>query len=144
MVTWQEQYVKRQGLRFSLQFTRCKQEAANSLPALKPWHYLCIRLSHLQTSQSTKTVMLSKLVMWPVQPIMFGWWQNSSRSVGYILPHKIVVTCQIIFFVYVAWRKKCTVMPFNCSLKMFGWCQISSRSAYFVSWGKIDTAWVIQ
>jgi len=39
--------------RFSLQFTQCKQEAANSLPALKPWHYLSIRLSHLQTSQST-------------------------------------------------------------------------------------------
>jgi len=26
----------------------------------------CFRLSHLQTSQSTETVMLSKLVMWPV------------------------------------------------------------------------------
>jgi len=32
-------------------------------------------------SQSIETVMLSKLVMWPVQPIMFGWWQTSSRSV---------------------------------------------------------------
>jgi len=28
MVTWQIQYVKRQGFRFSLQFTQCKQEAA--------------------------------------------------------------------------------------------------------------------
>jgi len=32
-------------------------------------------------SQSTETVMLSKFVMRPVQPIMFGWWQSSSRSV---------------------------------------------------------------
>jgi len=32
-------------------------------------------------SQSTEIVMLAKLVMWAVQPIMFGWWQNSSRSV---------------------------------------------------------------
>jgi len=41
---------KRQG--FTLQFTQCKQEAGNSLPTLKQWHYLCIRLSHLQISQS--------------------------------------------------------------------------------------------
>jgi len=72
---------KRQG--FTLQFTQCKQEAGNSLPALKQWHYLSIRLSHLQTSRSTETVMLSKLVMWPVQPIMFNWWKNSTRSVYY-------------------------------------------------------------
>jgi len=38
----------------------------------------------------------------------------------YILPHKIIVTCEIIFFVYVVWRKICTVMSFSCSLKMFG------------------------
>jgi len=69
MVTCQVQYLKRQGL--SLQFTQCKQEAANSLPALKPWYYLSIRLSHLQTSQSIETVLLSKLVMRLVQPIMF-------------------------------------------------------------------------
>jgi len=46
-----------------------------------------------------------------VQPIMFDWWQNSSRSVYfasegktgvYILPHKIIVACEIIFCVYVA------------------------------------------
>jgi len=36
MVTRQAQYVKKQGYRFSLQFTQCKQEAANSLLALKP------------------------------------------------------------------------------------------------------------
>jgi len=35
MVTWQVQYVKKQGFRFSLQFTQCKEEAANNLPALK-------------------------------------------------------------------------------------------------------------
>jgi len=35
----------------------------------------------LQTSQSTEQVMRSKLVMWPVQPIMFGERQNSSRGV---------------------------------------------------------------
>ena len=35
MVTWQVQYVKKQGLRFSLQFTQCKEEAANNLLALK-------------------------------------------------------------------------------------------------------------
>jgi len=62
----------------------------------------------------------------------------------YILPHKIIVTCEIIFFVYVAWRKICPVMSFSCSLKMFGWRQNSSRSGYFASWGKINTAWVIQ
>ena len=103
-------------------------------------------------SQSTETVKLSKLVMWSVQPIMFGWWQNSSRSVYfasqgktgvYIFPHKITVTCEIIFFVYVAWRKISTAMSFSCSFKMFGWRQ-KSRSGYFASWGKIDTAWVIQ
>jgi len=33
MVTWQVQYVKKQG--FGIQFTQCKQEAAHSLPALK-------------------------------------------------------------------------------------------------------------
>jgi len=84
---------------------------------------------------------------------MFGWWQNSSRSVYfasqgktgvYILSHKIIVTCEIIFFVYVAWRKICTVMSFSYSLKMFGWRQNSSWSGYFASWGKMDTAWVIQ
>ena len=79
IVTWQVQYVKRQ--EFNLQFTQCKQEAADSLPALKPWHYLSIRLSHLQTLKSIETVMLFKLVMWPLQPIMFGWWHNSSRSI---------------------------------------------------------------
>jgi len=137
--------VKKQGFRFSLQFTQCKEEAANNLPALKAQHYLSVRLTHLQTSQSTETVMLSKHVMWPVQPIMFGWWQNSSRSVYfasqgktgvYILPHEIIVTCESIFFV--------TVMSFSCSLKMFGWRQNSSMSGYFASWGKIDTAWVLQ
>ena len=61
----------------------------------------------------------------------------------YTLPHKIIVTGEIIFFVYVAWRKICTV-SFSCSLKMFGWRWNSSRSGYFASWGKIDTAWVIQ
>jgi len=35
MVTWQAHYVKKQGLRFSLQFTQCEEEAANNLPALK-------------------------------------------------------------------------------------------------------------
>jgi len=35
-------------------------------------------------------------------------------------------------------------MSFSCSLKMFGWKQNSSRSGYFASWGKIDTAWVVQ
>jgi len=104
-------------------------------------------------SQSTEALTLCKLVTWPVQPIMFGWWQNSSRSVSfasqgitgvYILPHKIIVTCEIIFFVYVAWRKICTVMSSSFSLKMFGWRQNSPRSGYFASWGKIDTAWMIQ
>ena len=124
------------------------QKVSNNLPALKLWHHLSIRLSHLQTSQSTETVMLPKVVMWPVQPIMFGWWQNSSRcvyfaSLGkigvYILHHKIIATCEIIFFVYVVLRKKCTVMPFSYSLKTFGWRQNCSRSIYFASWGKIDT-----
>jgi len=32
-------------LGFSLQLTHCKQEAANSLPALKQWQYLSIRLN---------------------------------------------------------------------------------------------------
>jgi len=104
-------------------------------------------------SQSAETVMLSKLVLWPVQPIMFGWWQNSSRSVYlvsqgrtgvYILPHKMIVTCEIIYFVYVAWIEKCSVMSFSCSLKMFGWRQNSSRSIYFASRDKTDTAWVIK
>jgi len=63
-------------------------------------------------SQPTETVMLSKLGTWPVQPIIIGWWQNSSRSIYfasqgktgvYILPDKIIVTCEIIFFIYVAW-----------------------------------------
>jgi len=40
---------------------------------------------------------------------MFGWWQNSSRSVYfasqgkigiYILPYKIIVTREIIFFMW--------------------------------------------
>jgi len=40
---------------------------------------------------------------------MFGWWQTSSRSVYfasqgitrvYILPHKIIVTREIIFFMW--------------------------------------------
>jgi len=35
MVMWQVQYVKKQGFRFSLQFTQCKQKVANNLPALK-------------------------------------------------------------------------------------------------------------
>jgi len=35
----------------------------------------------LQTSQSTEQAMCSKLVMWPVQPILFGGSQYSSRSV---------------------------------------------------------------
>jgi len=104
-------------------------------------------------SQSTETIKLSKLVMWPVQPIMFGWWQNSSRNVYFasqgktgvhILPHKIIVTCETIFFVYMAWRKDCTVMSFSCGLKMFDWRQNSSRSVYLASWVKTDTAWVIQ
>jgi len=77
LVTWQVQYIKRPGVHAS---TQCKQEAANSLPALKPWHFY-IRLSHLQSSQSTKTFMLSTIVMWPVQQIMFAWWQNSSKCV---------------------------------------------------------------
>jgi len=38
--------------KFGLQFTQSKREAANSLPALKPRHYLSIRLTHLQMSQS--------------------------------------------------------------------------------------------
>jgi len=114
---------------------------------------MSIRLTHLQMLQSTETVKLSKLVMWPIQPVMFGCWQNSSRSIYfslqgkkgvYILPHKIIITCEIIFFVYVAWRKVCTVMSFSYSLKIFGWRQNTSRSVYFASWGKIDADWVIQ
>ena len=35
MAMWQVQYVKKQGLSFSLQFTQCKEEAADNLPALK-------------------------------------------------------------------------------------------------------------
>jgi len=83
VVTWQVGYntQRDKGLGFSLQFTQCQQEAAASLPALKPWHCLSIRLSHLQTSQWTERVIQSKLVIWPIQPIMFSWWQNSSRSV---------------------------------------------------------------
>jgi len=50
----------------------------------------------------------------------------------------------MILFVYVVWRKICTVMSFSCSLKMFAWRQNSSRSGYFVSWGKIGTVWVMQ
>ena len=121
---------KRQG--FSLQFTQCKQEAANSLLELKPWHYLSIRLSYLQTSQSTETVMLSKIVMWPVQPII-GWWQNNSRSVYFASWGKIdtacftitinffiIVTCVINYvFAYMTWRQRCTVMPFSCSLSQW-------------------------
>jgi len=42
------QYVKRQGFRFSLQFTQCQQEAADSLPELKS----CPNLSCDQLSQS--------------------------------------------------------------------------------------------
>jgi len=60
-VMWQVQYVKRQGFRFTLQVTQCKQEGANTLPALKSWHYFSIRLSHLQRSQSTETVMLPNM-----------------------------------------------------------------------------------
>jgi len=63
MVMRQVQCVKKQGLRFSLQFTQCKVEAASNLPALKASHYLSIRLTHLQMSQSTETVKLSKLAM---------------------------------------------------------------------------------
>jgi len=90
--------------------------------------------------------------MWPFQPIMFSWWQNSSKNVYYasqditgvyILLHKIIVTCEI-FFVYVAWRKICTIMSFSGSLKMFGWRQNNSRSGHFALWGKRDTTWVIK
>jgi len=34
---------------------------------------------------------------------------------------------------------KCTVMPFSCSWKVFGWRQNSSRSVYFASWVKTDS-----
>jgi len=136
MVKWQVQYIKKQGFWFSLQLTQCKRKAPNILPTLKGY-YLSIRLTHLQMSQSTETVTLSKLVMWQVQPIMFAWWQYSSKSVYfasqgktgvYILPLEIIVTCEIISFVYMPWRKYCTVMSFSCSLKIFGWRQNSSRS----------------
>jgi len=43
----------------------------------------------LQMSCSTKQNMRSKLVIWLLQPIVFNWRQNNSRSYfGVILPHE--------------------------------------------------------
>jgi len=58
-------------------------------------------------SQSTETVKLSELVMWPVQPscsaggkIAPGVFILPQGKTGvYILPHKIIASCEIIFFV---------------------------------------------
>jgi len=56
---------------------------------------------------------------------MFGWWQNISMCVYfasqgitgvYILPHKIIVTSEIIFFVHVAWRTICTGNGFHSAV----------------------------
>jgi len=50
-----------------------KQEAANCLPALKPWQHLSMHGTELlHMSWSTKQDMYSKLVMWLLQPIVFS------------------------------------------------------------------------
>jgi len=109
MVMWQVQYVKRQELRSSLRFTQCKQEeAANRLPV-------------------TETMTLPVYQTEPFIDVTVNWDSHAvqtchvTSSAGgkiaprvYILPHKIIVTCEIIFFVYAE-------MLFSCSLKMFGW-----------------------
>jgi len=60
-------------LGFSLQFTWCKQEAANRLPSLKPWQPSSMHGTELlQMSWSTKQDMLSKLFVWLLQPIVFS------------------------------------------------------------------------
>jgi len=60
-------------LGFSLQFTWCKQEAANCLPSLKPWQPSSMHWTELlQMSWSTKQDMRSKLVVWLLQPIVFS------------------------------------------------------------------------
>jgi len=65
--------LKKQGFRFSLQFTQCKEEAANNLLALKH-NITCLSDWPIyRCQQSAETVTLSKLVMWSVQPIKFGW-----------------------------------------------------------------------
>jgi len=60
-------------LGFSLQFTKCKEEAANCLPTLKPWQPSSMHGTELlQMSWSTKQDMHSKLVMWLLQPIVIS------------------------------------------------------------------------
>jgi len=51
--------------------------------ACQHWNYNITSLSDwaiYRRHQWTETVILSKLIMWPFQPVMLSWWQNSSRS----------------------------------------------------------------
>ena len=85
--------------------------------------------------QSTEQFMCSKLVMWPIQPIMFAWRQNSSRSVFalkylfclimqnkhclFLAHHNVSLrfhNCNLCnYFVYVVFLL-CTAMSFGCGL----------------------------
>jgi len=92
MVTWQVQHIKKQGFRFSLHFTHCKQEAVNNLPALKAWH-LVYHTDPFTNVTVNWDVKLSKFVMWLVQPIM---WCSAGGKIAlgvYILPHKAKQEC---------------------------------------------------
>ena len=128
-----------------------QEEAANNFPALKH-NITCLSDWPIYRCHS----QLRQLSCPNLSCDQFSQSYSAGGKIGpgvYILPCKaeqecisclkIIVTCEIIF-VYVTWRKMCTVMSFSCSLKMFGWKQKSSKSGYFASWGKIDTAWVIQ
>jgi len=46
-----------------LVYSSRRQEATNSLPALKPWQHLITRFKPLQMSWSIKQVMRSELVV---------------------------------------------------------------------------------
>ena len=155
LVMWQVQYIRNKGLGLAY----CSHNASKKLlTACQHWKHNITCLSdwaiyrwHSQLRQSCCPNLSCD---------QFSQSCSAGGKVApgvYILPHKAMqecrsmfclikqlLTCEIIFFVYVAWRKKCTVMSSSCSSKMFGWRQNSSRGVDFASWGKIDTAWVIQ
>jgi len=130
VITWQVQYtdefrVKVSRLRFSLQFTQRKQEAAKSLPAVKPWQYLSIRLScYRHHSQLSKSSVLnlscdqfnqSCLAECKITPGV----SISNNDITMTMCSFIIVTSVINYILFMwstYWRKKCTVMSFSCGL----------------------------
>ena len=144
MVMWQVQYVKKQGTSLGLSYSS-HSASKKLLTACQHWKHTITCLSawpmyrcHSQLRQSCcPNLSVDRFS----QPCSAG---GKIAPGVYILLHKIIVNLWNYFLCLCGLKKKCTVMSFSCSLKVFGWRYNCSRSVYFASWSKIHTAWIVQ